>query len=392
MLGIVLRPQEDWEWCRRKLARFSSRLQARCAQEVLLHHRARAVHMDIGQIALLNDSVARAMRQVARACPALPSTIGIAPAVTLSPGLDGWVRYVRLPQPDAGPLSKRAQCNPSGEWLNGVVCCARAESRIRAWRKGAGHGPSVPPPRHLLHAIVHSEVLPTAVASKSDHWWLASESRWLSVREVCKAFELRGDSPLTIALSSEVCPASAVKIAGRAIHAGVFGLLIDPLDAEGSCSAADFFAEALDARRGKDWVYLHAAEADAVPRRKGLWPEHGWGLEEGRIFRYASSPEAAAPPECDLFVISPDCGDFSKRRHGRDESVLVSGAVAVFCMLGFLNERKATVAVIANVDELDGVGFNTDLLAELQGYAWRSQAIDSLTHAGVPVHRHRRFW
>ncbi|KAL3908814.1 MAG: hypothetical protein SGPRY_009653 [Prymnesium sp.] len=160
-----------------------------------------------------------------------------------------------------------------------------------------------------------------------------------------------------------------------------------------SCSGSDFFAEALDARRGKDWVYLHAAEADAVPRNVLA---RAWGLiEEDRIFRDAASPEAAAAPECDLFVPSPDCVDFSKRRHGRDDETRVSSSSAPSqspaCWV-FFNERKAAVAVIVNVDELDGVGFITDLLAELQGYAWRSQAINSLTSAGVPVHRHRCCW
>lgn len=118
----------------------------------------------------------------------------------------------------AGPLSRIAQWNPSCEVLNGVVCCARAESRIRAWRKSTGNESSAPPPCHLLHVVVHSEVLPTAVASKADHWWLVNENRWFSVMEVCRAFGLRDSSPLTRALCSEICPASAAMVAGKAIR------------------------------------------------------------------------------------------------------------------------------------------------------------------------------
>lgn len=188
-------------------------------------------------------------------------------------------------------------------------------------------------------------------------------------------------------------------LAGGAIHAGVARLIVDLLDDEGllpnfvryasSCSGADFFAEAVDASRGVNWSYLHAAEADATPRK--ILAE-AWQLEDDLIFRDASSPEAAAAPECDLYVFSPDCVDFSRRRHGRDEHVLVSGAATVARMLGFISQGKARVVVVENVDEPDGVGALTDLLAEMQGYSWRSQAIDSLSHAGVPFRRRRRFW
>lgn len=188
-------------------------------------------------------------------------------------------------------------------------------------------------------------------------------------------------------------------IAGKAIHARVARLLVDLLDEEellppfvryaSSCSGADFFAEAVDASRGDRWTYLHAAEADATPRKVLAG---AWHLEDDRIFHDASSAEAAAAPECDLYVFSPDCVDFSKRRHGRDEHVLVSGAASVAGMLGFISQGKAKVVIVENVDEPDGVGVITDLLSEMRGYAWRSQAIDSLTHAGVPVRRLRRFW
>lgn len=189
MLELVLRPQEDWQWWRQSITRFASRLQARCAEEVLTHHRARASHMSLEQLNTLADSVARATRRAAKACPALPD-IGITPVGCLTPpSFVAWVESppvgpVRATTPSAGPMSKLAQWNPNGEVLVGVVCCARAESRIRAWRKGAGKDVSSPPPPHLLHAIVRSTVLPTAVASKPDHWWLATESRWLSVREI----------------------------------------------------------------------------------------------------------------------------------------------------------------------------------------------------------------
>ena len=404
MLSLVLRPQEEWAQWSRLLKGFASRIQTRCIQEVISHHRARAASMGLEQQAVLADSVARALRRAAKACPDLPS-IGIPPASEISPpSFFEWIDPaptgpVRTATPAAGPMSKLAQWNPSGEVLDGVVCCARAEGRVRVWRKGANKSPSAPPPRHLLKALVHQVVLPTAVASKPDHWWLVKEQRWMSVLEVCRAFGLRDESPLTRALCSEVCPASAVQVAGKAIHAGIARLLVDKLDAEGllpsfvryasSCSGADFFAEAVDCRRAGRWAYVHAAEADPTPRKV---LGKAWCLGQSCLFRDASSAEARDAPECDLFVFSPDCVDFSRRRHGRDEHTLASGAMAVSRMLGFISERKAAIVVVENVDEPDGVGAITDLLAEMGGYSWRSQALDSLVHAGAPVRRRRHFW
>lgn len=70
-----------------------------------------------------------------------------------------------------------------------------------------------------------------------------------------------------------------------------------------SCSGADFFAEAVDKCRGGSWTYLHAAEADSIPRKILA---KAWKLGKDCIFEDAASPEASAAPECDLYMISPD--------------------------------------------------------------------------------------
>lgn len=385
------------------LPRFASAMQASCLRAVLLHHIAKAP-ASLEEVGRLAESCARVIRRAASACPDLPS-IGIQEARARSPltykvWLDrspaGSLRENHTTQ---GPGAKIASWNSEGVFLDGVVCCARAESRIRSWRKAQGVNASSPPPTSLLLSLVHTSVLPTAVASKADHWWLADCNRWMSVREVGRAFGIRENSPLMEALCGSPYPASAVAVAGKAIHAGVARLILSKLHTEGmlpafirygsSCSGADFFAEAVDSLWDGQWAYLHAAERDPVPRRILA---SAWGLHEEFIFLDAASEEAASAEEVDLYVLSPDCVDFSRRRHARSNEVVASGAVNAASQLSFVQRGKAKVVVIENVDEPDGVGALTDLICEISCYTWRSQALDSLLHAGVPVRRSRRFW
>ena len=378
-------------------------MQAGCLRAVLMHHIAKAPAC-LEEVRQLAESCARMIRRAAAACPDLPR-IGVEESSTRFPlTFKAWVDRspaspVRKSYAFQGPKAKIASWNPEGISLPGVVCCARAESRIRAWRRAQRLSATSPPPTSLLSSVVHTSVLPTAVASKADHWWLADRERWMSVREVGRAFGLREESPLMSALCESPCPASAVAVAGRAIHAGVARLILTKLRSDAvlptvitygsACSGADFFAEAVDALWGRQWAYLHAAEKDPVPRRILA---SAWGLQDDSIFMDAASEEAASADEVDLFVLSPDCVDFSRRRHARSDEVVASGAASAASQMGFIRRGRAKVVVVENVDEPDGVGALTDLLCEISSYSWSSQAIDSLLHAGVPVRRSRRFW
>lgn len=55
----------------------------------------------------------------------------------------------------------------------------------------------------------------------------------------------------------------------------------------------------------------------------------------------------------DSYILSPDCVDFSCRRHPRSEEVVVSGAVNAVTQLFFMQRGKAKVVVIENDDEPD---------------------------------------
>lgn len=130
-----------------------------------------------------------------------------------------------------------------------------------------------------------------------------------------------------------------------------------------SCSGADFFSEAVDSLWDGQCAYLHAAEnKDAVPQRILA---SAWGLCEEFIFIDAAASEEAASAEVwwtHSYIFSPDCVDFSCRRHPRSEEVVVSGAVNAATQLFFMQRGKAKVVVIENDDEPDRVGALTDLL------------------------------
>ncbi|KAL1527611.1 hypothetical protein AB1Y20_008997 [Prymnesium parvum] len=74
----------------------------------------------------------------------------------------------------------------------GVVCYERAAGRLLAEHEGELSEDAV-------RALIHFEVLPTAVASAGDHYVLvgpAGAARYMSVDEVARAFGIASTSPL----------------------------------------------------------------------------------------------------------------------------------------------------------------------------------------------------
>lgn len=403
-LEFALLQSEEWEKWAPRLRRFASCIQAKCAMDIISHHQIVLLEKGSQASKSLAESVARVMRRAAAACPSLPSMDIPAADSMIPPSFTAWLQSspdppVRSASFTQGPAVKLRNWNPNNLSLSGVICCARAETRIREWRKAKRKSSDSPPPPSLLQAVTHDSVLPTAVASRADHWWSVDLDRWLSVKEVGRAFGLRDTSPLMHALCSLACPASAVAAAGKAIHSSVASKIIywlkdnnylpEYIRYASSCSGADFFAEAVDVIFNSRWTYLHAAERDSVPRSL---LKLAWGLEDYQIFLDASAEEILYAPDCDLYVISPDCVNFSRRKHGRDANMIALGAITTASLFGFVHAKKAKIVVVENVNEPDGVGAITDIIAEIDGYEWFSQPLDARIHAGVPVNRARRFW
>ena len=154
-----------------------------------------------------------------------------------------------------------------------------------------------------------------------------------------------------------------------------------------SCSGVDFFAAALEMSRPGNWTYLHAAEK--LPAARKVLTE-AWGITPDYIFREAASNETATAAPCDLYMASPDCKNFSRRKHGRDGAVVAAGAVEASNALAFIANGRAKVAIVENVSEEDGAqAIITILNATRDKYEWREQTLDAFEHGGFPVSRSR---
>ena len=300
-----------------------------------------------------------------------------------------------------GPLHKFAtwkfQRLPAEHLKSGVVNFGRAGDRVRKEKAQGRCGADGTPSLNLLKAIVHTDALPTALASRADHYWLTGPRRYMTVLEVCRAFGLSDGSPLTAALRRVRCPTNAVSMAGRGIHAGVAAAVLRWLDARtllpahptyaSSCSGVDFFAAALHERGS--FAYMHAAECDKQCRAVLM---DAWGLAAARIHEDAASAAARTAAHVDLYVASPSCVDFSARRHGRDDAVVAEGALDANSTVGFILDGRARVVVVEkNVAERDGVAAITTILARAP-YDWRFAELDPRLHAGHPIVRERAYW
>jgi hypothetical protein len=254
----------------------------------------------------------------------------------------------------------------------------------------------------LAEALVHKDILPTATASRPDQYWLTEQERYMSVREVARAFGIRDASPLAIALEGVASPTNAVKWLGKSIHAGVATRLLQHLKCMGllpghitygsACSGVDTFAAAVDMVWPDAWQYAHAAEIDPGPRAVLAEAWGPRGLQADMLFHDATSAEAADAPIVDLFLVSPDCHRFSKRRHGRDAEDIAEGAEEAAECLPFVMKGRARVVVVENVDDRDARAVLGTLLSDAPSDVWRSQVLNPVEHAGVPIARSRAFF
>ena len=381
--------------------------QSDCALAVMRDHRARHLLADESSLQKKVALLQRVIRRRAAECPTFKD-LGIPHAVLADDAsyaqfIDVAPRGKVRPTPTAasgqGPL---AHLKAWGLWdacPAGVVVFGRAGDRVRAWRKGTGAGTATTPPAQLAFALVHTGVVPTATASRPDQFWLTEQQRYMSVREVCRVMGVRDDNPLSAALQRVRCPTNAVSFLGRAIHVDIAKVILtflkgmrvlpDTLTYASACSGIDTFAAAVHDMWGDSWRYAHAAEPDTQPRNVLA---DAWGLDPSNIYMDAGSPEAQAAERADLFVLSPECNAFSRRRHGRDAGVIAGGAADAAYVMPFVMAAKAKVVVLENVDEPDAVASISTMLQDASAYFWRSQALDPSTHAGVPARRERRFF
>ena len=396
-----------WDRLRRACERRLVSDQWIASERVLEHHRAHIMATPTGRRAGELAKALRALRRRADEAAPFPE-IGI-PEDAVPGGVtfrqwiieDAVPSKLRKTQQKEGPMRLIREWGLEDSSLKGAICCARAGGRVREWRTRTKQDKGALPPAALRDALVHQKCLPTAVASRADHWWLLDLRRWMAPIEVTRAFGVRDESPLTSALLA-INPITAVETAGRGIHAGVAARILRLLDTEGhlpgavrygsACSGVDFFAEALEIVRPGNWQYCHAAESDEQVSRTLLEAWRPRGLRPCNIWRDAASEAAANAPELDLFVISPECVRFSRRRHGRDAGDTAAGGVHTFECSPFLRRCRAAVVVMENVAEKTAISTITQVLRMVKGYDWSRQTLDPSRHAASPVHRERSYW
>lgn len=237
----------------------------------------------------------------------------------------GKLRPTPAEETHQGPRAYVRQWHLHKVEAHGVVCFGRAGDRVREWRRKAGASADDAPPEPLAAALVHTDILPTATASRPDKYWLTQYERYMSVREVTQSFGIGDTSPLSLALQRVPCPTNAVTMLGKSIHAGVatailrhldtLGFLPDKVDYASACSGIDTFATAMDSIRPGAWNYLHVAEKDKRPRAV---LRDAWGLAETAIHHDATSPQAAGAARTHVYVVSPECKKFSRRHADTD--------------------------------------------------------------------------
>ena len=202
-----------------------------------------------------------------------------------------------------------------------VICYERAASRVQDWRTDNGMSQSAQPPLTLLNAIVHCTMVPTALASPADHFYLPVLHRWATPSEVLNMFGVASDHPMRAVLCCPpVSPLSAVSMLGRSVHAGAAARAIQaalttlpftpspdhPIRYASACSGIDVPGTVMDSLAPGAWTYAFASECDPAVA-DALTRSHAHrGLLRGNVFPDATAPAATrdAPP-CDVWVVTP---------------------------------------------------------------------------------------
>ena len=288
-------------------------------------------------------------------------------------------------------------------WLKerGVICYERAAARIAAERGGR-------PDEAFMRSIVKTQELPTATANASDHYVIVEpgvEPRFMTVEEVARSMGLEDGSPLLDMLTSDawLSKNQAVSCLGRAVHVGVARRIVHALIQRGilpeegikyasAYSGIDTFAAAVEEETGGGWEYTHASEWDDTVRKAlhAAWSSRGLTL--AMCYKDATSQGAVTAPTADLWVCTPECGNYSKRNHKRSAQTQHDALSGIWDSLEYVRLRRPKVVVVENVTEASVTGPLTGLLSRLKGYTLAEEELDPRDVAHAPTARTRHFW
>ena len=294
--------------------------------------------------------------------------------------------------------------------LHSVVCVERATSRVNAWRVANSRSRYARPPRRLLKAIIHRTSVPTAVASRGDHYYLIVLRRWATPLEVANLFGIAPQTPLYHALRSSHLLTACAKVSalGRAIHTrdAVRAIrwvqeklrqrgrqLPSITDYSSFCSGIDSFAPALDECLGPEsWRYVAASERDPKIRSflanayacRGLLP-HNIAPDARDTAKITTLPKAHW-----TFAGIP-CEALSPRNHLSSETTIRAAMADAHAMLAYVRIHAPNIFVVENLDVAEARAEITALLMQLPyQYVWDSFPVNARNHGSM--HRQRRIW
>ena len=300
-----------------------------------------------------------------------------------------------------------------------VICMARADWRVREWSKGGKNGKR-PPKLSLMRQVTYETVLPTAVSSGGDMYYLTSAERHMSAGEMCNAFGVGRVSTLRAALTQGregmgVTEREVVRMMGGAVHVPVLaeviagGMKRAGVQMDGRrkntlydvCSGVGTAAEAMEQLTGGRFKYVAAAEKGAAQRKilRAAWAHRGLR----KIYEEAYSEEAATGPkgEVDIYMMTPTCSKWSSSQGGKGKlAEAMEETKVVQRLMRYATRARPAVVVLESVSDLlgpvrmrsCGEEIERILRASLPDYEWRAQVVDAHEHGGVPMARARAFW
>ena len=304
---------------------------------------------------------------------------------------------------------------------NAVICMARAERAVREWQKrGHGNEKRAPPPRETA-GLIHRDILPTAITARAERHYMPGLGRHVQADEMCNAFGIAANSTLRTTMRGEraefkISDQQAVGMLSAAVQVHVLGKVVAwglrqtgwEQGAEGEsnvrlmdvCSGVGTAAEAVEQVTDGRMTYVGAAENDMKKRKVLVASWAPRGITDDVILRNAFDETALrAAPESDVYVMTPDCGKYSKQSQTALREAMTE-TDKVRTLMVYAVQHRPRVVIMESVAELlkstrmraCGEAIEGILQAALPDYGWHAQVLDPHVHAGVPMRRERAFW
>ena len=301
---------------------------------------------------------------------------------------------------------------------NAVMCVARAERMMKGWKaeKHGGKNLKRELPQSVTSRIVHTTVLPTAVASRAERFYLPGLKRHMSAEEELNAFGVAPRSTIRKAMQQAATDTQAIAYTSAAVEVRGLKMVVREAMKEAGmevpekggsklrmmslCCGIGTMAEATEQLTQGAWEYVQAAEKGKIQRNilKAAWKKRG--LTEARIADDAfDATMLATAPESDMLTVTMECGPFSRQSQTSAEEAMEE-VDKVRKVMEYATRCKPAMIVFENAADLIksarmracGEAMEQHMKEALPEYTWRAQVIDAKAHAGVPMDRERAFW